>query len=488
MSTTNVGESVLPVPAAERNRDVLGQFWIWAGANIAPINWVLGALGVGMGLGVRDTLVVLVLGNLLGMGVFGFFVLLGQRSGVTAMVLGRGPFGRRGNYLPATIQLVVVIGWCAVNTWIILGLVMALFGKLGLVDPSLPNSGAKIATAAVIMTIQVAISRAGYRAISLFEKITVPLTLVVLVGMSVVAWGTMHLDWTYAGTGLAGPERWVAMSQVMTAIGVGWGLTWLTYAADYSRVISRDVPRRRLYLASALGQIIPVVWLGALGASLATRSAEVDPGQMIVESFGALALPVLLLVVHGPIATNILNVYSFSVTAKALDTRISRRTLSVIVGVFSMAAVVVFIMNGNLAETLDAWLSGVVGWTATWGAVMAVHYFVLDRRTTDFTALCDPVGSNRLRDVNWRGLVAFGLGVLATWTFMYGMVPALQGPAARALGGFDLSWLAGMVVAGGTYWLLARGQADPTFGATLVHAVAEENAEEPAPAALVSED
>lgn len=466
--STNVGESVLPIPAGERNRDVLGQFWIWAGANIAPINWVLGALGVGMGLGLRDTLLVLILGNLIGMGVFGFFVLLGQRSGVTAMVLGRGPFGRRGNYVPATIQLVVVVGWCAVNTWIILGLVMALLGKLGLVDPAQPNLALKISVAASIMAIQVAISWAGYRAISLFEKITVPLTLVVLVGMSAVAWGTMDLDWSYAGSGLSGPERWVAMSQVMTAIGVGWGLTWLTYAADYSRVISQTVSRRKLYLASALGQFIPVVWLGVLGASLATRSSTVDPGAMIVESFGVLALPVLLLVVHGPIATNILNVYSFSVTAMALDTKISRRTLSLIVGVFSMVAVVVFIVNGNLAETLDAWLAGVVGWTATWGAVMAVHYFVLDRRTSDFTALCDPVGSNRVRDVNWRGLVAFGLGVLATWAFMYGMVPALQGPVARALGGLDLSWLAGMIVAGGSYWLLARKQADPTFGADLV--------------------
>lgn len=472
MSTTSVGESALPVPDTERNRDILGQFWIWAGANTAPINWVLGALGIAMGLGLRDTLLVLVLGNVLGMGLFGFFVLLGQRSGVTAMVLGRGPFGRRGNYVPATIQLVVVVGWCAVNTWIILGLVMALLGKLGLVDPALPNIGAKIAVAAVIMAVQVAISRAGYRAISLFEKITMPITLAVLVGMSAVAWFMIDIDWSYAGTGLAGAERWIAMSQVMTAIGIGWGLTWLSYAADYSRVISRSVRPRRLYLASALGQFIPVVWLGVLGASLATRSTEVDPGAMIVDSFGVLALPVLLLVVHGPIATNILNVYSFGVTARSLDIPVGRRTLSMVVGVLAMAAVVVFVVNGELAETLDAWLVGVAGWTATWGAVMAVHYFVLDRRTTDFTALCDPVGSNRLRDVNWRGLTAFGLGIAASWSFMYGIVPVFQGPLSRALGGLDLSWLAGMAVAATSYWLLARHQADPTFGAELVRRTA----------------
>ena len=35
-----------PIPAADRDSTPWQQFWIWAGANIAPINWVLGALGI----------------------------------------------------------------------------------------------------------------------------------------------------------------------------------------------------------------------------------------------------------------------------------------------------------------------------------------------------------------------------------------------------------------------------------------------------------
>jgi toxin CptA len=45
--------------------------------------------------------------------------------------------------------------------------------------------------------------------------------------------------------------------------------------------------------------------------------------------------------------------------------------------------------------------------------------------------------------VNWAGMVAFFSGIVMTWLFMYGMVPALQGPVARAMHGVDLSWLAG---------------------------------------------
>ena len=147
-SIQDVEEQLQPIPESSRTTKVSGQFWIWCGANIAPINWVLGALGINLGLGLTDTLLVLVLGNLIGMGLFGLFVLLGQRTGVTGMVLGRAAFGRRGNYLPSVIQAALSIGWCAVNTWIILDLVMALLGKLGVVDPAAENYVAKIAVAA----------------------------------------------------------------------------------------------------------------------------------------------------------------------------------------------------------------------------------------------------------------------------------------------------------------------------------------------------
>lgn len=74
------------------------------------------------------------------------------------MVLARAAFGRRGNYLPAAIQALLVIGWCAVNTWIILDLVMALFGTLGWVDPTAQNYSWKIGVATAIMAAQVAIA------------------------------------------------------------------------------------------------------------------------------------------------------------------------------------------------------------------------------------------------------------------------------------------------------------------------------------------
>ncbi len=447
------GEHTLaPVPDAARSSTAAHQFWIWAGANIAPINWVLGALGISLGLSLADVVTVLVLGNVIGMALFGAFVLMGQRTGVTQMVLSRSAFGRRAAYLPTAMQGVIAVGWCAINTWIVLDLIGALFREIGLDGgPAL-----KIVMVLLIMTAQVLIAAYGFRAIATFEKWTVPLTLVVLAAMTVVAWTRLDVDWGYAGAGLQGRERLSAMSTVMTAIGIGWGISWFAYASDYSRFVPRSMPAAKVYAASVLGQFLPVVWLGVLGATLATVNQKVDPGALIVSSFGALAIPVLLLVIHGPIATNILNIYSASVCALTRDLRVDRKVVAYVVGVAATLFTVWLVFQNDFAKALDGWLASMVTWVAPWGAVMLVHYYWLARGRVDVPALYDPPGRSRLGDFRWDALVAFGVGIFATWFFEYGIPTALQGPGAKALGNIDLSWLAGALTAGTLYAVLGR--------------------------------
>jgi NCS1 family nucleobase:cation symporter-1 len=378
-------------------------------------------------------------------------VLMGQRTGVTQMVLSRSAFGRRGAYLPTAIQFCIATGWCAVNTWIVLDLVTSLFGELGIDG----GTGLKIAVVLVIMALQVLIAAYGFRAIATFEKWTVPVTLVVLLVMTIVAWTQIDIDWGYAGAGLTGGDRLSAMSTVMTAIGVGWGISWFAYASDYSRFVPREVPARKLYTASVLGQFIPVIWLGVLGATLATVSGEVDPGQLIVNSFGALAIPVLLLVIHGPIATNILNIYSASVCALTLDIKVDRKIVAYVVGVFATAFTVWLVFQEDFASSLDGWLASMVTWVAPWGAIMLVHFYWIARQRIDVPALYDEPGSSRLGDFRWDALVAFVVGIVATWFFEFGIPTALQGPGAKALGNVDLSWLAGALAAGIVYAVAA---------------------------------
>jgi nucleobase:cation symporter-1, NCS1 family len=478
LEATEVAEhSLLPVPDSARTSTAGHQFWIWAGANTAPINWVLGALGIQIGLGLWQTVTVLVLGNLLGMGVFGLFALMGQRTGVSQMVLSRVAFGRRGAYLPALFQGLLAVGWCAVNTWIILDLVMALLDRLGVPG----STGLKIAVAVVIMVLQVVIAAIGFRAIARFERWTVPVTLAVLLAMTVVAWSTSGVKWGYAGGHLHGAALWSALSTIMTAIGIGWGITWFAYASDYSRFVPRAMPPARLYVASFLGQFLPTVWLGVFGATLATVAQDVDPGQLVVQNFGALAIPVILLVIHGPIATNVLNIYSCALCAQTLDWKVDRRLLSYVVGALALAFTIFLVLRGQFASDLDAWLAGLVTWVAPWGTIVLISYYRVQRRRVDVPALFDEPGrSRRLVDVSAPAVIAFVVGMVATWSAEYGIPTYLQGPLAKAMGGVDLSWLVGSVVAGAVYLLLRpRPTALPGASATAATAAATAPAGEP---------
>src|SRR5439155_5760423 len=79
--------SIEPIPEADKDSTGPQQMWIWAGANIAPINWALGALGIVLNLGLWETIAVIVVGNLVGCAIFSAFTVMGHKTGVNQMVL-----------------------------------------------------------------------------------------------------------------------------------------------------------------------------------------------------------------------------------------------------------------------------------------------------------------------------------------------------------------------------------------------------------------
>src|SRR5438046_7911736 len=173
--------AIEPIPEADRDSTGLQQMWIWAGANIAPINWALGALGSVVKLGRWATIAVIVLGNIVGCAIFAAFTVMGHKTGVNQMVLGRSAFGRRGAYLPSALMFLMTLGWIGVNTYFPVKIAMAILGQFGIPD----NLVATFIVITVIMVLQVAIGIYGFYAIRTFEKYTVPVTVAIMVLMSV---------------------------------------------------------------------------------------------------------------------------------------------------------------------------------------------------------------------------------------------------------------------------------------------------------------
>jgi hypothetical protein len=60
----------------------------------------------------------------------------------------------------------------------------------------------------------------------------------------------------------------------------------------------------------------------------------------------------------------------------------------------------------------------------------------------------DPPDGRFLPNIDAAGLFSLAVGIVAAWSWQYGLVPAMQGPLAVAMGDSDFSWLAGGLVAG----------------------------------------
>ena len=428
--------------------------WIWAGANIAPINWALGALGIVLKLGLLETIAVIVVGNIVGCAIFAAFTVMGHKTGVNQMVLCRSAFGRRGAYLPSALMFLMTLGWIGVNTYFPVKIAVAILGQFGMSD-SWPTN---LVVVTVVMVLQVLIGLYGFYAIRTFEKYTVPVTAAIMVLMSILAWSRPGVvNWGL--TSSLPPGAHLAMlSLLMTAIGVGWGISWVTWASDYSRFVPRTRSSASVFWYSYVGMFIPTVWLAILGATVASVTQDTDPAKMVSAVFGGtLSLLVLLMVLHGPIATNILNVYSAALAALSMGIRLSRTAMALIAGVVGYLVTIYFVFQPSFAKAFDNWMISLLLWMSPWAGVVLADFFVRRRGHIDVAELYREPERSTYGDVNWGAIAAFAAGLIAGWTVEDGLVPALQGPiSTRWLGGADLSWLVGIVVAGGVYLAVSR--------------------------------
>ena len=204
------GEHTLHADSRRRcaHRAAAHQFWIWAGANIAPINWVLGALGINLGPRAScQTIAVLVIGNLAGM--------RGLRP-----VRADGPTDRRepdgalaqrvrsGRRLPARRHC----RDCSRSAG----------------APSTPGSSSTWSVVPVraasasrrhwsqdrrgrgIMIVQVGLAALGFRAIARSSGGPCPSTLRVLAAMTHRRLDQSGVHWDYAGSRLHGAALWSA--------------------------------------------------------------------------------------------------------------------------------------------------------------------------------------------------------------------------------------------------------------------------------------
>ena len=434
------------IPAAARHGKPWHQFVFWFGANVNVFNVVLGGVCVSIGLTFWWAVIAITIGTLIGALLIALHASQGPKLGVPQTIQSRGQFGFYGAAWLFPVVLALNIGFVSAE----------------LVIQAQAMSGVSTALTMPEWIIVLAVPSAvigiyGYRWIHRVMQATA-----VIVGVTIVVMFVQGLGHALPAseTTLARPPAGLFAAGV--ALLVIDMLSFGPFTADYSRYLPKETSPWRLIWANYAGNVLATVASCAVGAYLAALLPKLTPVGAVGQISGKWAL---IIMTFSLMNANTFNAYTGSFQILAFGSMWRRfKAESVLVRVIPFLAVMVagaaiacwgyqqFV--GNLSNFLDDLLILLIPWSA----VNLVDYFLVRHGEYDVASFF--TASGIYGKWAWRGLAAYVIGLGVELPFV--SQPDYTGLLVKQLGGADISWLVGWVVAAGVYLYLASGTRQPS--------------------------
>lgn len=429
------------IPAAARHGKPWHQFVFWFGANVNVFNVVLGGVCVSIGLTFWWAVIAITTGTLIGALLIALHASQGPKLGVPQTIQSRGQFGFYGAAWLFPVVLALNIGFVSAE----------------LVIQAQAMSGVSTALTMPEWIIVLAVPSAvigiyGYRWIHRVMQATA-----VIVGVTIVVMFVQGLGHALPAseTTLARPPAGLFAAGV--ALLVIDMLSFGPFTADYSRYLPKETSPWRLISANYAGNVLATVASCAVGAYLAALLPKLTPVGAVGQISGKWAL---IIMTFSLMNANTFNAYTGSFQILAFGSMWRRfKAESVLVRVIPFLAVMVagaaiacwgyqqFV--GNLSNFLDDLLILLIPWSA----VNLTDYFLVRHGEYDVASFF--TASGIYGKWAWRGLAAYVIGLGVELPFV--SQPDYTGLLVKQLGGADISWLVGWVVAAGVYLYLASG-------------------------------
>ena len=436
------------VPIRERKGKLLDQATVWFAGSAQLLSLATGAIGIGLGLNLIWTLIALAIGTILGTIPVSAHATQGPHLGLPQMVQSRPQFGRYGALFIWAMAILVYWGY------VVLGgnLVGTTATELGW------GSAPVWAIASCVVAIVLAIY--GYHYLHAAQRyISYALVVVILiyvVGLAVLGKLPAEL-FDLTQTFSAGPFL------VVVSAAAAYQLTWAFFVSDYSRYMPHGTKRSSIVASTSGGLFLGLFAFMAIGAVCAALLPELDFIMSLAETgsfvFPGLGILVLIAGGLGLIGLMAMCVYGGSLTLiTAIDsirtirpTRRIRVITILLVGVTGTVAAAL-LPTDYLYNNLGTLLIVLAYLMGPWTAVNLADFFLVRRGYYSVTEMFRRDGMYGLW--NWRGILAYLLGIVAMIPFM--SIGGYQGPVWIAFGGVDIAFFVGIPVAGFLYWLFCR--------------------------------
>lgn len=443
------------IPDSERKMKPSGLFWLWAGGVFNVEFLFYGTLIMTFGLSVLQAVLAIVIGNLT-YAFLGLASLQGPKTGTTAFMVSRAPFGKNGNRLVAFFNWGTQVGFEIEGVYFVCATVLLLFSHYG---ASVGTAG-KIAIIIVAVLVQMVMPLLGHATISKLLRYLAYVFIVVFALFAAFTFSRLHITNINAR-----PVTFaVWTTAVVTIVSVG-GLGWTENGNDYSRYLPAQTKAHKTFWAAALGGALPSMILeilGVLAFTVTTKRAGITE-LGIPQSFPAWFLvPFLVLAVFQLLAINTVDLYSSGVTLQALGIPVKRWGAVIIDSVVCGVVTGLILFNSATFYTdFSGFLLYIIVWLSAWFGILITDY-LLRRRKYDTASLAAERGGLYWRNggINWKAIIALAVGMIAAvmWINAAYDVPSYVGPISNhfpGAAGSDLSWAMGIVFSSLTYWALS---------------------------------
>ena len=376
-----------PIEQQERHGRPVELFWIWFAGNIGILGVVYGAQYLaGNGLNLWQSLLVGLLATTVSFVFVGILSIPGVRGGAPMLTLSRAVFGTRGNFGPALVSWISLVGW---ETILVITSAYALLALLRVIG--LPTS--PVWTFVSIVVLAAAVVACGYWGHATLVWLQRLVTWVFgILTVVIIAFLLPQTDWHRLLSQSPGP--WdtgivTAFIIVMAATGIGW----INAGADYARYLPHRSSGTAITLWTTFGGTLPLYVLMIVGVLLASHKADVlntsDPLSTIQHALPSwLSIPYLLTAIGGLLAGAALDIYSSGLNLLALGIRIKRQYAVLIDGALMIiGSIYVLLIRNDFQGALTSFLLLLADGLTVWAAIFLVD--MIWRRNYDARSLND---------------------------------------------------------------------------------------------------
>ncbi len=397
-------EGLVVTPLTEQKTGLWDMAFIWFCANVAVPRLMIG--GSLAELGFWNMVLMLIAGNILVFLPLLALGVLGYKVRIPTMAATRMAFGVKGSYLPSVANGIQLLGWGA-NVTVICG------ASINSIVAGM--TGYSNITLWILVTgiIQLIITAYGVRSITWLQRVSVPLLGILTVVTAVLiiknyGWSAI-VDYTpAAGIGLL----------VGLDIVAGNAFAWGPMVCDYTRYAKSSKSSSWGTLIGSLAGAAGFMFVGAI-SFMTTGSA--NPVDMLLTL--GLGIPALLIIVLSSVTTNVMNLYSASIS---------------FVNIWPKAEPWKIITIGGVAMTLIAVIPNLIGYFINFLvvvgsifvpliAIMLVDYFFIKKQKVnpEDVLVEDKTSKYWFKGgFNWTAIIVWLVGVVL-YNVLYYVWPVL---------------------------------------------------------------